>query len=76
MLKSVFISQPVAWERSIGQSFPLAREKYQSNTLLYTNILLAGNSLNSVCFNRLASTQGECQLKKGICTFKTPFFFS
>lgn len=73
--KSVFLSQPVAWERSIGQSFPLAREKYQSNSLLYTNILLAGNSLNSGCCNRLTSTQGECQLKKGICAFKTPFFF-
>lgn len=75
MWKSVFISQPVAWEGSIGQSFPLARENYQSNTLLYTNILLAGNSLNSGVFNILTSTQGECQVKKGICTFKTPFFF-
>lgn len=61
----VFVSQPVAWERSIGQYLStLVREKYLSNTSLYYYILLAGNSLNSIFLNSLASAQCESQLNK------------
>lgn len=60
----VLFFQPVAWKKSVGLSLPaLAREKYQSNTLLYAYIVLA--EFTKYCFsNSLTSSQSESQLKR------------